>query len=142
MGLRELLDRIGHLVEKGGKYEKFHAIYEAIDTFHFRPASVTRTTAHVRDGIDLKRMMVAVWVCTFPVIFFGMWNIGFQANKAFSANPELLATQDNWRMALVRMLASFDPASAWDNIVQGATWFLPIYIVTFAVGIAWQTRGQ
>ena len=39
MGLRELLDRIGHLVEKGGKYEKFHAIYEAIDTFHFRPAS-------------------------------------------------------------------------------------------------------
>ncbi len=138
MGLRELLDRVGHLVEKGGKYEKFHAIYEAIDTFHYRPASVTRTTAHVRDGIDLKRMMVAVWVCTFPVIFFGMWNIGFQANKAFSANPELLAAQDNWRMALVRMLASFNPASAWDNIVQGATWFLPIYIVTFAVGIAWE----
>lgn len=138
MGLRELLDRVGHLVEKGGKYEKFHAIYEAIDTFHYRPASVTRTTAHVRDGIDLKRMMVAVWVCTFPVIFFGMWNIGFQANKAFAANPELLAAQDNWRMALVRMLASFNPASAWDNIVQGATWFLPIYIVTFAVGIAWE----
>jgi len=138
MGLRELLDRIGHLVEKGGKYEKFHAIYEAIDTFHFRPASVTKTTAHVRDGIDLKRLMVAVWVCTFPVIFFGMWNIGFQANKAFAANPELLAAQDNWRMVLIRMLAGFDPASAWDNIVQGATWFLPIYIVTFAVGIAWE----
>ena len=138
MGLRELLDRIGHLVEKGGKYEKFHAIYEAIDTFHYRPASVTRTTAHVRDGIDLKRLMVAVWVCTFPVIFFGMWNIGFQANKAFAANPELLAAQDNWRMVLIRMLAGFDPASAWDNIVQGATWFLPIYIVTFAVGIAWE----
>lgn len=138
MGLRELLDRIGHLVEKGGKYEKFHAIYEAIDTFHFRPASVTKTTAHVRDGIDLKRLMVAVWVCTFPVIFFGMWNIGFQANKAFAANPELLTAQDNWRMVLIRMLAGFDPASAWDNIVQGATWFLPIYIVTFAVGIAWE----
>ena len=138
MGLRELLDKIGHLVEKGGKYEKFHAIYEAIDTFHYRPSSVTKTTAHVRDGIDLKRMMVAVWVCTFPVIFFGMWNIGFQANKAFAANPELLAAQDNWRMVLIRMLAGFDPASAWDNIVQGATWFLPIYIVTFAVGIAWE----
>ena len=138
MGLRELLDKIGHLVEKGGKYEKFHAIYEAIDTFHYRPSSVTKTTAHVRDGIDLKRMMVAVWVCTFPVIFFGMWNIGFQANKAFAANPELLAAQDNWRMVLIRMLAGFDPASAWDNIVQGATRFLPIYIVTFAVGIAWE----
>ena len=138
MGLRELLDRIGHLVEKGGKYEKFHSIYEAIDTFYYRPSSVTRTTAHVRDGIDLKRMMVAVWVCTFPVIFFGMWNIGYQANKAFAASPELLASQDNWRMALIRMLAGFDPGSVWDNMVQGATWFLPIYLVTFAVGIAWE----
>lgn len=138
MGLRELLDRIGHLVEKGGKYEKFHSVYEAIDTFYYRPSSVTRTTAHVRDGIDLKRMMVAVWVCTFPVIFFGMWNIGYQANKAFAASPELLASQDNWRMALIRMLAGFDPGSVWDNMVQGATWFLPIYLVTFAVGIAWE----
>ena len=138
MGLRELLDRIGHLVEKGGKYEKFHSIYEAIDTFYYRPSSVTKTTAHVRDGIDLKRMMVAVWVCTFPVIFFGMWNIGYQANKAFAASPELLASQDNWRMALIRMLAGFDYASIWDNLLQGATWFLPIYLVTFAVGIAWE----
>ena len=138
MGLRELLDRIGHLVEKGGKYEKFHSIYEAIDTFYYRPSSVTKTTAHVRDGIDLKRMMVAVWVCTFPVIFFGMWNIGYQANKAFAASPELLASQDNWRMALIRMLAGFDYASIWDNLLQGATWFLPIYLVTFVVGIAWE----
>ena len=138
MGLRELLDRIGHLVEKGGKYEKFHSIYEAIDTFYYRPSSVTKTTAHVRDGIDLKRMMVAVWVCTFPVIFFGMWNIGYQANKAFAASPELMASQDNWRMALIRMLAGFDSASIWDNLLQGATWFLPIYLVTFVVGIAWE----
>ena len=138
MGLRELLDRIGHLVEKGGKYEKFHSIYEAIDTFYYRPSSVTKTTAHVRDGIDLKRMMVAVWVCTFPVIFFGMWNIGYQANKAFAASPELLASQDNWRMALIRMLAGFDYASIWDNLLQGATWFLPIYLVTFVVDIAWE----
>ncbi len=138
MGLRELLDRIGHLVEKGGKYEKFHSIYEAIDTFYYRPSSVTKTTAHVRDGIDLKRMMVAVWVCTFPVIFFGMWNIGYQANKAFAASPELLAAQDNWRMAVIRMLAGFDYASIWDNLLQGATWFLPIYLVTFVVGIAWE----
>ncbi len=138
MGLRELLDKIGHHVEKGGKYEKFHAVFEAMDTFYFRPASVTKTTAHVRDGIDLKRMMVAVWVCTFPVIFFGMWNIGYQANKAFAASPDLLTAQDNWRMPLIRMFAGFNPGSVWDNLVQGAMWFLPIYIVTFAVGIAWE----
>ena len=138
MGLRELLDKVSHLVEKGGKYEKFHSVFEAFDTFLYRPSNVTKCTAHVRDGIDLKRMMVAVWVCTFPVIFFGMWNIGYQANTAFAANPETLAAQDHWRMVLIRMLAGFDPASAWDNIVHGAAWFLPIYIVTFVVGISWE----
>ena len=138
MDLRKFLDKVGHLVEKGGKYEKFHALYEAIDTFYYRPASVTQTTAHVRDGIDLKRMMVAVWVCTFPVIFFGMWNIGFQANRAFAANPDMLAAQDGWRSVLIRAFAGFDPGSVWDNIFQGAAWFLPIYIVTFAVGITWE----
>lgn len=138
MGLRELLDKISHLVEKGGKYEKFHSVFEAFDTFLYRPSNVTKTTAHVRDGIDLKRMMVAVWVCTFPVIFFGMWNIGYQANTAFAANPETLAAQDHWRMALIRMLAGVDPSSIWDNIVHGAVWFLPIYIVTFVVGISWE----
>jgi Na+-transporting NADH:ubiquinone oxidoreductase subunit B len=138
MGLRDLLDRIGHLVEKGGKYEKFHAVYEAIDTFYYRPPSVTKTSAHVRDGIDLKRMMVAVWVCTFPVIFFGMWNIGYQANTAFAASPELLAVQDHWRLDLIRLFAGFSADSIWDNLVHGASWFLPIYIVTFVVGIAWE----
>jgi Na+-transporting NADH:ubiquinone oxidoreductase subunit B len=138
MGLRELLDKVSHLVEKGGKYEKFHSVFEAFDTFLYRPSNVTKTTAHVRDGIDLKRMMVAVWVCTFPVIFFGMWNIGYQANTAFAANPETLAAQDHWRMALIRMLAGVDPSSIWDNIVHGAVWFLPIYIVTFVVGISWE----
>ncbi len=138
MGLRELLDKVSHLVEKGGKYEKFHSVFEAFDTFLYRPSNVTKTTAHVRDGIDLKRMMVAVWVCTFPVIFFGMWNIGYQANTAFAANPETLAAQDHWRMALIRMLAGVDPSSIWDNIVHGAAWFLPIYIVTFVVGISWE----
>jgi len=138
MGLRDFLDKVGHLVEKGGKYEKFHSVYEALDTFFYRPADVTRTTAHIRDGIDLKRMMIAVWVCTFPVMFFGMWNIGYQANKAFAAAPDLLAVQEGWRFALIRMFAGFNPGNVWDNLFQGATWFLPIYMVTFAVGISWE----
>ncbi len=138
MGLREWLDDIGRLTEKGAKYEKFHSVYEAVDTFCYRPPSVTRTTAHVRDGIDLKRMMGTVWACALPALFFGMWNVGYQANKAFAADPELLASQDGWRIGLTRMVAGFDPANAWDNIVQGAAWFLPIYIVTFVVGSLWE----
>ncbi|HKM36732.1 MAG TPA: NADH:ubiquinone reductase (Na(+)-transporting) subunit B [Thiopseudomonas sp.] len=138
MGLRAFLDKIEHNFEKGGKYEKWYALYEAADTIFYRPSSVTKTTAHVRDGVDLKRIMITVWLCAFPAMFFGMWNIGYQANVIFEANPELLAAQDGWRMALTGMLAGFDPSSIWDNMIQGATWFVPIYMVTFIVGGFWE----
>ena len=138
MGLRSYLDSIEHHFEKGGKHEKWYALYEAVDTALYRPASVTRTTAHVRDGLDLKRMMITVWLCTFPALFFGMWNIGFQANTIYAANPDLLAAQDGWRMALIAAFASFDPGSVWDNMVHGAAYFLPIYLVTFVVGGFWE----
>lgn len=138
MGLRSYLDSIEHHFEKGGKHEKWYALYEAVDTALYRPASVTRTTAHVRDGIDLKRMMITVWLCTFPALFFGMWNIGSQANTIYAANPELLAAQDNWRLALIPLFAGFDPGSVWDNMVHGAAYFLPIYLVTFVVGGFWE----
>ncbi|TDQ40272.1 NADH:ubiquinone reductase (Na(+)-transporting) subunit B [Thiopseudomonas denitrificans] len=138
MGLRAFLDKIEHNFEKGGKYEKWYALYEAVDTFLYKPADVTKTTAHVRDGIDLKRMMITVWLCAFPAMFFGMWNIGYQANQVFAASPELLAAQEGWRFALTGALAGFDPGSVWDNMIQGATWFLPIYLVTFIAGGFWE----
>ncbi len=138
MGVREYLDSIEHHFEKGGKYEKWYALYEAVDTFFYRPASVTRTTAHVRDGLDLKRMMITVWLCTFPAMFFGMWNIGYQANSIYAANPDLLAAQDNWRLALISVFAGFDPGSLWDNMMHGAAYFLPVYLVTFVVGGFWE----
>ncbi|EZQ19982.1 NADH:ubiquinone reductase (Na(+)-transporting) subunit B [Pseudomonas sp. G11-1] len=138
MGLRSYLDKIEHHFEKGGKHEKWYALYEAMDTFLYKPSSVTRTTAHVRDGIDLKRMMITVWLCTFPAMFFGMWNVGYQANSIFAVDPDLMAAQEGWRMALIGMLAGFDPGSIWDNIIHGATWFVPIYAVTFIVGGFWE----
>ncbi len=138
MSLRKFLDKIEHNFEQGGKYEKWYALYEAIDTFFYRPGSVTKTTAHVRDGIDLKRMMITVWACTFPAMFFGMWNIGFQANSIMAGNPELLAAQDGWRFGLIGMLAGFDPNSLWDCFIQGAAYFLPVYLTTFIVGGFWE----
>ena len=138
MGLRSFLDKIEHHFEKGGKHEKWYALYEAFDTFFYRPGSVTKTTAHVRDGIDLKRMMITVWLCTFPAMFFGMWNVGYQANLVFAQSPDLLQAQQGWQFALTGALAGYDPASLWDNIVQGAAYFLPIYAVTFIVGGFWE----
>ena len=138
MALRKFLDKIEHNFEKGGRFEKWYALYEAADTFFYRPASVTKTTAHVRDGIDLKRMMMTVWFCVMPALFFGMWNTGYQANSLFAAQPELLAAQEGWRFALIGALAGFDPNSLWDNLIQGAAYFLPVYAVTFIVGGFWE----
>jgi len=136
MGLRSLLDSLEPHFTKGGKFEKMYPLYEAIDTGLYSPPSVTNNTAHVRDGIDLKRIMITVWLCCFPAMFFGMWNIGFQANNALDAMN--IAEIEGWRGAIIGALAGYDANSIWDNLIFGATYFLPIYAVTFIVGGFWE----
>ncbi|MDY6921668.1 MAG: NADH:ubiquinone reductase (Na(+)-transporting) subunit B [Pseudomonadota bacterium] len=134
--LRDFFDKLEPHFEKGGKYEKYFPIYEMFDTFFFSPPSVTHTSAHVRDGIDLKRIMITVWLCTFPAMFFGMYNVGSQALGYMADNG--VNAEGNWRFIFTDMLTGYDPGSLWDCIIYGAAFFLPIYIVTFAVGIAWE----
>ncbi len=83
--IRNFFDKLEPHFTNGGKYEKFYALYEVFDTFFYSPDSVTKTGSHVRDGIDLKRVMITVWVATFPAMFYGMYNLGFQANTAMAA---------------------------------------------------------
>lgn len=133
MGLRTFLDNIEPHFHKGGKYENFYALYEAIDTGLYRPNEVTKSTAHVRDGIDLKRIMITVWICTFPAMFYGMYNVGWQANTIMA---DMGLTQiGNWRDLFI---ASFDAGSWFDNLWHGALYFLPIYATTFIVGGFWE----
>ncbi|MCK2042058.1 NADH:ubiquinone reductase (Na(+)-transporting) subunit B [Chromohalobacter sp. TMW 2.2308] len=136
MGIRNTLDKLEPHFHQGGKYEKFYALYEAVDTIFYTPPDVTKSTAHVRDGIDLKRIMITVWLCTFPAMFFGMYNAGLQANMAIGDGFGALG---GWREAITMALAgSHDPGSIWANFVLGATYFLPIYLVTFVVGGFWE----
>src|SRR5690554_597367 len=136
MGIRQTLDNLEPHFHKGGKYEKFYPLYEAVDTVFYSPPNVAKTTAHVRDGVDLKRIMITVWLCTFPAMFFGMWAAGWQANTAIADG---YASMAGWREAIMMTLASgHDPGSLWANFVLGATYFLPIYLVTFAVGGFWE----
>jgi len=97
---------------------------------------VTRSNAHVRDGIDLKRVMITVWLCVFPAMFFGMWNIGYQANTYLAEQG--LAMDEGLRAAFISALAGNDPSSIWDNIIFGAAYFIPIYFITFVVGGFWE----
>ena len=134
--LRNLLDKLEPNFHKGGKWESWYALYEAVDTALFKPADVTKNSSHVRDSIDLKRVMITVWMATFPTMFFGMWNVGFQANSIMLEMG--MAAQEGGRGIFIAMLAGYDPTSIWDNLVHGAAYFLPIYMVTFIVGGFWE----
>ena len=136
MNLRKMLDSMEPPFHKGGKYEKFYALYEAVDTVFYTPGYVTKSNAHVRDGIDLKRMMITVWLCTFPVIFFGIYNLGLQANTAMATVG--MTEIDGLRGSIIGALAGFDPSSMWDNVIHGAAYWLPIYLVVFIVGGFWE----
>ena len=136
MNLREMLDAMAPHFHKGGKYEKFYALYEAADTIFYTPGYVTKSNAHVRDGIDLKRMMITVWMCTFPAVFFGMHNLGYQANTAMASMG--ITELEGFRGAFISTFAGFDASSMWDNIIHGAAYWVPIYLTIFIVGGFWE----
>jgi len=136
--LRKLLDSIEPLFQKGGPFEHFAALYEATDTFFYSPNEVTRGSPHVRDAIDVKRVMTTVVLAVLPCALFGMYNVGHQANLALAQLG--LEAASGWRGQLLTGLGiGVDPASTWDCFWHGALYFLPIYIVTLMAGGFWET---
>jgi Na+-transporting NADH:ubiquinone oxidoreductase subunit B len=75
---RKFIDHIKPNFEKGGRFEKFSSTFGAFETFLFVPDTVTRSGAHIRDSIDLKRTMTVVIVALIPALLFGMYNTGYQ----------------------------------------------------------------
>jgi len=135
--LRSFLDNLEPLFTRGGRFERFHALWEAFDTFLYSPADLARSSPHIRDSIDLKRVMIIVVMAATPAALVGMWNTGYQANMAMQSLG--LVGLEGWRGALLPMLgAGYDPASLWDCTLQGALYFIPIYIVTMVVGLGWE----
>ena len=135
--LRAFLDRQAHRFEKGGRFEKLYPLWEAADTFFYTPATVARGSSHVRDAIDLKRMMILVVIAALPCVFMAMYNTGLQANLAI--DPAKSAALEGWRHGLIRALGvGYSPSSSIANITHGALYFLPLYIVTMAVGLTWE----
>jgi Na+-transporting NADH:ubiquinone oxidoreductase subunit B len=131
--LRRFLDRIEPQFQKGGQYEKYFALYEMVDTFIYSPADVTRGSPHVRDAIDLKRVMSYVVVATFPVLLLMLWNTGFQANNAITQMG--MTDLDGWRNWVMSSLGiAYDPNSLFANMFHGLLYFLPMYITTLVAG--------
>lgn len=110
--LRNYLDRVKPRFEKGGKFEKLHATFEAFESFLFVPDKVTHTGSHIRDAIDLKRTMTVVIIALVPSLLFGMYNIGFQ-----------------------HFLSHGESAGFWQMFGFGFIKVLPIIVVSYVVGL-------
>ncbi|MCP4754486.1 MAG: NADH:ubiquinone reductase (Na(+)-transporting) subunit B [Proteobacteria bacterium] len=136
--LRNFLDQQQPLFEKGGKLERFYAVYEMVDTFLYTPGIVTKESTHVRDSLDLKRMMITVVVALVPCILFSMYNAGLQANLALE-NMEL-ASASGWRGDLINLLGvGYDHQSILVNAFHGALYLIPLMIISYAIGGIWES---
>ena len=113
MDLRKLVDKIKPTFEKGGKLGFLHSTFDAFETFLFVPKTVTLKGAHVRDCVDLKRVMIMVVIALVPAMLFGIWNVGYQHSEVFNLN---------WGF--------------WQMVGHGLCKVLPLYIVAYLVGLA------
>jgi len=114
--LRNLVDNVKPTFAKGGKLEKFHWVFDGLETFLFTPGHSTTAGAHIRDGIDLKRTMSLVITAMIPCLLFGMWNVGHQHYLAIG---EFTALGEGF----------------WDKFLFGAIKVLPIVVVSYGVGL-------
>ena len=142
--LRKILDSQAPLFEEKGKLEKLYPLYEAADTFLYTPGETTRGPSHVRDALDLKRMMSIVVLALLPCVIMACYNTGYQATlgaSSYIASTNAIAGGESydsaiqsalgWR-SLIAGLPS--PDSFWGNLLLGATYFLPVYIVCMTAG--------
>ncbi|HCL31098.1 MAG TPA: NADH:ubiquinone reductase (Na(+)-transporting) subunit B [Candidatus Latescibacteria bacterium] len=136
--LRDLLDSVEPHFTRGGKLERLYPIYELVDTFLYTPSDVTKNAAHVRDSLDLKRLMITVIAALMPCIIMALWNTGYQANMALA---ELgLESAGGVRGAILDILGvGVDPTSLLANLLHGALYFLPVFLVCNAVGGFWES---
>jgi Na+-transporting NADH:ubiquinone oxidoreductase subunit B len=111
--LRDQLDKVKPHFEKGGKWEKFHYIFEANETLLFVPNHTAKVKgAQIRDAVDMKRMMMTVIIAMIPCLLFGIYNVGYQ-----------------------HFLALGQEAPLWEMIKIGAIQVLPIVVVAYVVGL-------
>ncbi|MEM7219127.1 MAG: NADH:ubiquinone reductase (Na(+)-transporting) subunit B [Pseudomonadota bacterium] len=136
MSLRSFLDSIEPHFKEGGRLKALYPAYEAIDTALYTPDYVTGGASHVRDGLNLKRIMITVWAVAFIPALVGCYVAGFQANTALAELGQ--ASIGGWRAFFLDALIGYDPASLWDNVVFGLAYFLPLYATVFLSGIAFE----
>lgn len=107
-----IVNKLKPTFSKGGKFGWLHSTFDAFETFLFVPSTVTTKGAHVRDCVDLKRVMSVVVLALMPALAFGIWNVGEQHSIAFGLDMTF-----------------------WQKVWFGFLKVLPLIIVSYVVGL-------
>ena len=111
----------------------FFYLYEVVQNFFFSAKLATTGKRHIRDRLDIQRVMVVVWLATFPAMFWGMYNMGYWGLD-YMAQGGFTNTGD-WHNWLVQLVGT-DANNHFHRFWFGMVYFVPIYITVFVVGIA------
>lgn len=134
--MKAFLNKHAKHFAKGGKLERWYPVFEMVDTFIYTPLEKTHGRTHVRDGIELKRIMTTVVIALIPCLLMALYNTGLQANIAITAAG---ADPEGWRHSVLSLIgAGYSPASWYDNFMHGSMYFFPLYIATMIVGGTWE----
>ena len=110
---------------------------EASLSFLFSSKTKTSNGTHIRDSIDLKRIMILVVIALIPSTIVAILNTGLQSFVYTNSDPILLSeyfTASNSTYALLLFIGKhFGPI-----ISKGALLFLPILFISYAVGGFWE----
>jgi len=134
--LRSILDTLKPHFAQDGKLKHFHSLFEAIDGFMYTSGETTLGPPHVRDVLDLKRLMITVFFALIPCCLVACYNTGLQANLGLEASGEVA---EGWRGQLLALLGvGFSTDSPIAAFLHGLLYFLPVYIVTLVAGGFWE----
>jgi len=70
--LRDSIENVKPNFVGEGKYAKWFPLFDAIENFVFNTRKLTKNPVHVRDSVDIQKIMVTVWLCFSSYVF---WNV-------------------------------------------------------------------
>jgi len=76
--LLKIIDAVRPTFEEGGKLRVFNPVFGALEHFFFAPGTRTMDAPHVRDPLDLKRLMSMVIVSLVPCILAAFYFFGWR----------------------------------------------------------------
>ena len=115
------------------KENRYFYLYEVVQNFFFSSKVATTGKTHIRDRLDVQRVMVVVWLATFPAMFWGMYNMGFWGLDYLDRGN--FSSTGDWHNWLVQLVGT-DVNNHFHRFWFGMVYFIPIYATVFVVGIA------